>query len=66
MYVCLCNALTEQDIRSSMASDAGCSVSMVYRGCGCQPQCGKCVPFVRRMLREGAEGPTVGVVDGAD
>jgi bacterioferritin-associated ferredoxin len=32
-----------------------CSVSMVYRACGCQPQCGKCVPFVRQMLRQAAE-----------
>jgi bacterioferritin-associated ferredoxin len=28
---------------------------MVYRACGCQPQCGKCVPFVRQMLRDGAD-----------
>jgi bacterioferritin-associated ferredoxin len=28
---------------------------MVYRACGCEPQCGKCVPFVRQMLRDAAE-----------
>jgi bacterioferritin-associated ferredoxin len=44
----------------------GCSVSMVYRDCGCRPQCGKCVPLVRQMLRESTEVPTVGVNDGAD
>jgi bacterioferritin-associated ferredoxin len=39
---------------------------MVYRACGCQPQCGKCVPFVREMLREGLEGATAGQFAGAD
>ena len=54
MYVCLCNALTDRDVSSHMAG-GNCSVSMVYRACGCQPQCGKCVPFVRQMLRQAAE-----------
>ena len=50
MYICLCNALTDRDVRAH--SEGGCSVSMVYKALGCEPQCGKCVPFVRRMLRE--------------
>lgn len=50
MYICLCNALTDRDVRANCES--GCSVSMVYRSLGCEPQCGKCVPFVRQMLRE--------------
>jgi bacterioferritin-associated ferredoxin len=25
---------------------------MVYRSLSCEPQCGKCVPYVRQMLRE--------------
>jgi bacterioferritin-associated ferredoxin len=54
MYVCLCNALTDRDLHPHTAG-GDCSVSMVYRACGCQPQCGKCVPFVREMLRQGAE-----------
>jgi len=54
MYVCLCNALTDRDFSPHMAGGTS-SVSMVYRACGCQPQCGKCVPFVRQMLRQAAE-----------
>ncbi|HTV87856.1 MAG TPA: (2Fe-2S)-binding protein [Stellaceae bacterium] len=65
MYICLCNALTDRDIRAQTAGGAG-SVAMVYRGCGCQPQCGKCVPLVRQLLREGDTGPTVGISEGAD
>jgi bacterioferritin-associated ferredoxin len=61
MYVCLCNALTDRDVSPHMAG-GNCSVSMVYRACGCQPQCGKCVPFVRQMLRQAteAEGKNAG------
>ena len=53
MYVCLCNALTDRDLLPH--TSCATSVSMVYRACGCQPQCGKCVHFVRQMLRQGGE-----------
>lgn len=65
MYVCLCNALTDRDLRSHVANGAR-SVAMVYRACGCEPQCGKCVPLVRQMLRQGGEAATLGQTDGAD
>ncbi len=64
MYVCLCNALTDRDLRPHIAGGSR-SVSMVYRACGCQPQCGKCVPFVRQMLRENTDA-TLGQAEGAD
>ena len=51
MYVCLCNAITDRDVRGHNAGE-GCSVAMVYRALGCAPQCGKCVPFVRQLLRQ--------------
>jgi bacterioferritin-associated ferredoxin len=54
MYVCLCNALTDRDVRAHGGD--GCSVAMVYRALGCQPQCGKCVPLVRQMLRQNTVG----------
>jgi bacterioferritin-associated ferredoxin len=50
MYVCLCNAFTDRDVR--VHSNGGCSVAMVYRALGCEPQCGKCVPYIRQMLRQ--------------
>lgn len=53
MYVCLCNALTDRDVRAH-SDGSHCSVARVYRALGCEPQCGKCVPFVRQMLRETA------------
>jgi bacterioferritin-associated ferredoxin len=65
MYVCLCNGLTDRELRLHTAVGM-CSVSMVYEACGCRPQCGKCVPFVRQMLREVNEPATAGQTDGAD
>lgn len=61
MYVCLCNALTERDVRAK--SGEGCSVEMIYRSLGCEPQCGKCVPFVRQML---GETPQVAAMEAGD
>lgn len=49
MYVCLCNGITDRDIERAAATAEG-SVAQVYRGLGCAPQCGKCVPYVRDRL----------------
>ncbi|MBV8889238.1 MAG: (2Fe-2S)-binding protein [Alphaproteobacteria bacterium] len=54
MYICLCNRLTDRDLRAQCGRES-CSVSMVYRALGAEPQCGKCVPFVRQMLRQAVE-----------
>jgi len=51
MYVCLCHGLTERAVRGAI--DDGCrSVAAVYRQLADRPQCGKCVPDVRGLLRE--------------
>jgi bacterioferritin-associated ferredoxin len=65
MYICLCNGLSDRDLRPHTLAGS-CSVSMVYQACGCRPQCGKCVPFVRQMLRDGREAATLAQADGAD
>ena len=54
MYVCLCNGITDYQFRTQ-ARDEGCTVSMVYRALGKKPQCGKCVPFVKQLVRQSAE-----------
>ncbi len=54
MYICLCNSLTDRAIRSACDTQ-DCSVSDVYKALGCAPQCGKCVPVVRQMLKHGDE-----------
>jgi bacterioferritin-associated ferredoxin len=49
MYICLCNGITDRDIRRVAGACDG-SVARIYQGLGCTPQCGKCVPVVREML----------------
>ena len=56
MYVCLCNGITDRELHAQ-ADCGGCTVSMVYRSLGAKPQCGKCVPFVRDLLRQSVESP---------
>lgn len=53
MYVCICNAFTEKKVKGLL--DQGVrSAAQVYAGLGCAPQCGKCVPYVRDMIRDHA------------
>ena len=50
MYVCICNTFTEKQV--SVAIGAGISSPAgVFRHLGCVPQCGKCVPTVRCMVK---------------
>jgi bacterioferritin-associated ferredoxin len=50
VYVCICNAFTEKQV--SVAIDTGISSPAgVFRHLGCVPQCGKCVPTVRGMVK---------------
>ncbi|MGH7907508.1 MAG: (2Fe-2S)-binding protein [Candidatus Binataceae bacterium] len=50
MYVCVCNALTDRQIRSQSSNDG--SVAAVYRGLGARPKCGKCIPIVKQIVEE--------------
>jgi bacterioferritin-associated ferredoxin len=52
MYVCVCHGFTDTQVRDLTAR--GCrSIAEVYRclSGGEPPQCGKCVPYVREMLK---------------
>jgi bacterioferritin-associated ferredoxin len=57
VYICLCNALTDTQVREA-ASSGAMRVRDVYAGCGCQAQCGRCTATVLSILREerAAEG----------
>ncbi|MEO3434924.1 (2Fe-2S)-binding protein [Inquilinus sp. CAU 1745] len=54
MYICICNALTDRQIRTVMG-EGEVSAGKVYARLGCAPQCGKCVSQVRDMVREHRE-----------
>lgn len=55
MYVCVCNGVTEADIRA--AAVAGCaSVSELTMRTGCGANCGSCVEMARDLLAEHGAG----------
>lgn len=41
MYVCICNAVTEDDVRCCVGAGAG-STRQVKQACGWKPGCGTC------------------------
>ncbi len=53
MYVCLCNGLTDRDIRR--ACDQGHStVASAYCSLGAEVNCGRCVPMARELINRQA------------
>ena len=53
MYVCLCNGLTDRQVRC--AAKAGCSAAGVHRSLGVRLKCGKCLPMMREIVRDLAQ-----------
>jgi bacterioferritin-associated ferredoxin len=53
MYVCVCNAITDRDARAEAKVER--TVAMIYRALGVKPQCGKCAPLLRQVLRQAVE-----------
>ncbi|PZW37656.1 bacterioferritin-associated ferredoxin [Humitalea rosea] len=51
MYVCLCNALTDTQVRDAACKGA-CRPSEVQAHCGCRAQCGTCARAMLAMLRD--------------
>ena len=58
MYVCICNGITDRDIRQ--AADAGCrSLAELTMRTGCGACCGSCLDTAAQVLEEAraARGP---------
>lgn len=53
MIICLCNAMSDGDVRSAVAAGAA-RPKEVYACCGGRAQCGCCMPTVLQILRESA------------
>ncbi|MCC7282830.1 MAG: (2Fe-2S)-binding protein [Acetobacteraceae bacterium] len=62
MIVCLCNALTDRDVRDAAARGAE-RVSQVYRECGCRVDCGKCAREMRDILRTPPRPPALAAAE---
>ncbi|WP_242903200.1 (2Fe-2S)-binding protein [Actinomadura terrae] len=52
MYVCICNAVTEDDVYGCMASGACNSAKDVKAACGMKPGCGSCTKRIHAMVSE--------------
>ena len=52
MYICLCNAVTERDIRTCCEQDGACSLRDLERCLGVGLNCGRCRPAAKEILNE--------------
>lgn len=51
MYICLCNALTDRQIKQAAATAGTTKSSEIYAACGCRAQCGQCARTLVALLR---------------
>jgi len=51
MYVCVCNAVTENAVHECLAAGAR-TTRAVKEGCGMKPGCGTCTKRIRAMVSE--------------
>ena len=54
MYVCNCNGIREREVRAAIAAGAG-RPAQIFKACGAQAQCARCVCDMRRILEEERE-----------
>ena len=64
MYVCICNALTDVQVRQAVASADAITASAVYAACGCRAQCGTCAKTLLTLARQACDpGPALLAAD---
>lgn len=51
MYVCLCHGISDKKIIDAQSSGVS-SFSELQRSCPVGTNCGTCVPFVKKLLRQ--------------
>jgi bacterioferritin-associated ferredoxin len=51
MIICVCNRISDQDIRASVHAGASCC-KQVFGGQGKAPQCGSCVDAMGEIIDE--------------
>ena len=56
MYICICKAVTDGQIRSAV-EDGVTSMSGLRESLGCAGQCGKCGKYVKQIRDEVLQGP---------
>jgi bacterioferritin-associated ferredoxin len=62
MIVCVCNAITEHELREAVGRDAR-DPEAAYAKLGCEPQCGCCLDYAQEIIDEElGKGPNLRVV----
>ncbi|MGH8616465.1 MAG: (2Fe-2S)-binding protein [Burkholderiales bacterium] len=56
MYICICNAVSDRDIRRCVAQDGARSVRDLKRELGVATQCCQCAKAARGVLKEALAG----------
>ena len=51
MYLCVCNALSEDEVRAAARRGAPCAQA-AYSSLGCEPQCGTCLCYAEDVIAE--------------
>ena len=51
MIVCICNALSEEEVRKAARAGAPCAAS-AYANLGCELECGSCQCFAQDIIDE--------------
>jgi bacterioferritin-associated ferredoxin len=65
MYICICNAVTEREIRGAV--ELGCnSIDDLRRDLGVASCCGKCLPEARKVLNRCGACPNAAFAGGDD
>lgn len=65
MYVCVCHALRERDVRRIIQEEGACTPADIFRAAEAEPCCGRCVPDMKVLLDEAGVGPTCGTCPNA-
>jgi len=51
MIICICRRLSDRSLQDTITKGAR-TPAAVFHAHGCAPQCGSCVPFVRKMIEQ--------------
>jgi len=51
VYICLCNALTDRQVKQAIANGEAATTAGVYAACGCRAQCGQCAKALLNLVR---------------
>jgi len=50
MYICICNALRDQDLKAAASQPGVKSSACVFKRCDSRPKCGRCLPDVAEIV----------------